>query len=107
MVKGKAGRPAGSKNKPKDTNVPFSAAGKKEKKPAEARVYEYTPLAETALGATALYNLYGVVIDAQTPRICEVVWKNQKMQKYRQQVRIIDQSMHYKNVETGNFNKQQ
>ena len=27
-------------------------------------VYEYTPLAETALGATSLYNLYGVVIDA-------------------------------------------
>ena len=28
-------------------------------------IYEYSPLAETALGATSLYNLYGIVIDAQ------------------------------------------
>jgi len=37
---------------------------KKEKKEAPLRVYEYTPLANTSLGATSLYNLYGVVIDA-------------------------------------------
>ena len=28
------------------------------------KVYEYTPLAETSLGSTALYYLYGIVIDA-------------------------------------------
>ena len=39
-----------------------------------AKVYDYTPLAETSLGATELYNLYGVVIDAMTP--CK---KNKKL----------------------------
>jgi hypothetical protein len=28
---------------------------------------KYTPLNETSLGATSLYNLYGVVIDALSP----------------------------------------
>jgi hypothetical protein len=74
---------------------------KKEKKEVN-RVYEYTPLASTSLGATSLYNLYGVVIDAHMPRMCEKLGN-----KYRQQVRIIDQSMHYKNVEGAHYQKGQ
>lgn len=60
-------------------------------------VYEYTPLAETALGATSLYNLYGIVIDAQTPHVGT-------NGKFRQFVKIIDPSMHYKasdQIQTG------
>ena len=52
-------------------------------------IYEYSPLAETALGATSLYNLYGIVIDAQQPH-------STPNGKYRQQIKIIDPSMHYK-----------
>jgi hypothetical protein len=72
------GRPPGSKNKPKPEGVAVSSKDiKKLSKEEKASIkaaeklakmknmkYEYTPLAETALGATSLYNLYGVVIDA-------------------------------------------
>lgn len=87
------GRTKGSKNRPKDeildekekagtckdekktSNVPVMTSEQKKelvqkKKAAQklkklaSMVYEYTPLAETALGATSLYNLYGIVIDA-------------------------------------------
>ena len=87
-TKGALNKPKG----PKESNITGFAKPKKEKKEV-LRTYEYTPLASTSLGATSLYNLYGVVIDAQNPRMCD------KLGKFRQQVRIIDQSMHYKNVE--------
>lgn len=70
-------RTKGSKNRPKEEIEASKKApttnltGLKQKAPAKSyeqnKVYEYTPLAETALGATGLYNLYGVVIDCQTP----------------------------------------
>ena len=79
------GRTIGSKNRPRDEiesskKAPESnltglskdqkkAVTREKKAVAKAwdlanKVYEYTPLAETALGATSLYNLYGIVIDA-------------------------------------------
>ena len=66
-------------------------AAQREKKLANLH-YDYTPLAETSLGATDLYNLYGVVIDAVTPRR-----KDQNSKKFFQQIKIIDISMHFKN----------
>lgn len=83
------GRTLGAKNKPKDgktvaksnkqvTNVTGFA-----KTPKPERVYEYTLLASTSLGATSLYNLYGVIIDAQIPR--KVESDHEKIKgKYRQ-----------------------
>lgn len=59
-TKGALNRP---KDKSMDSNVTGLAKPKKEKKEV-LRTYEYTPLASTSLGATSLYNLYGVVIDA-------------------------------------------
>lgn len=120
------GRTKGSKNRTKDeiqkdkeiagqskdikkpSNVPVLTSEQKKEIQAQKRkdyltkkyanmVYEYTPLAETALGATSLYNLYGVVIDAQTPHVGA-------NGKFRQFIKIIDPSMHYKardEVQTG------
>ena len=58
-------------------------------------VYHYTPLAETTLGSTNLYNLYGMVIDAQTPHLKAMSSDASKF-KYRQVIRLIDPTMYYK-----------
>lgn len=50
--------------------------------------YTYTQLAKTSLGNTDLYHLYGIVIDATNP--------HPKKNFYRQLLKIIDPSMHYK-----------
>jgi len=50
--------------------------------------HTYTELAKTSLGNTELYNLYGVVIDASSP--------HPKKSFYRQLLKIVDPSMHYK-----------
>ena len=56
----------------------------------KSQVFEYTPLAETSLGSTSCYNLYGVVIDAHMPQ-----QKNEK-KNFCQFIKIIDPSMHHK-----------
>lgn len=55
---------------------------------------EYTDLAKTCLGSTDLYNIYGIVIDATTPHL--KVNEHNQYKSYKQHVKIIDPSMHYK-----------
>lgn len=50
--------------------------------------YSYTQLAKTSLGSNELYHLYGIVIDATSP--------HPKKTFFRQLLKIIDPSMHYK-----------
>jgi hypothetical protein len=59
----------------------------------KSTVYDYTPLAETALGSTICYNLYGVVIDAHMPH--EKINENGE-KRFSQFIKIIDHSMHHK-----------
>mmetsp|Transcript_39538 Transcript_39538/g.51785 ORF Transcript_39538/g.51785 Transcript_39538/m.51785 type:complete len:114 (+) Transcript_39538:56-397(+) len=102
----KRGRPKGSKNKPKEggcganegaapvSNIHLAAAAKAEpaRKTAKSNAAQsyktYTPLAKTSLGNTELYNLYGIVIDASSP--------HPKKNFFRQLLKIVDPSMHYK-----------
>ena len=64
------------------------APQKKATKTSSATFRTYTPLAKTSLGNTDLYNLYGIVIDASSP--------HPKKNFYRQLLKIVDPSMHYK-----------
>ena len=64
------------------------APQKKAAKTSSATFRTYTPLAKTSLGNTDLYNLYGIVIDASSP--------HPKKNFYRQLLKIVDPSMHYK-----------
>jgi hypothetical protein len=103
----KRGRPKGSKNK--TTLAANNEEGATSNQTSNLRIgsgrqqgashtkaqhqYNYTPLAKTSLGNTELYNLYGIVIDATSP--------HQKKQFYRQLLKIIDPSMHYKHPRDG------
>lgn len=91
------GRPKGStrKNKPdepegalKASNLRVGTGTMHPPAPKAEHKYSYTPLARTSLGNTELYHLFGIVIDATTPHV--------KKNLYRQLVKIIDPSMHYK-----------
>ena len=121
------GRTKGAKNKPrdedaaggvddkskkiqKDTKEKLTAEQKKEltaarkaiqkEKKLASMVYNYTPLAETSLGSNNLYNLYGMVIDAQTPHL-KPMMNNPSKFKYRQVLRLIDPTMYYKTAASG------
>lgn len=61
----------------------------------KSKIHKYTPLAETSLGSTELYYLYGIVIDAQTP--------HEKNGKFIQFIKLIDISMHNKKMEVDEF----
>jgi hypothetical protein len=89
------GRPKGSKNKQTDqedgkraSNLRVGSGIMQPPAPKANQNYSYTQLAKTSLGSNELYHLYGIVIDATSP--------HPKKTFYRQLLKIIDPSMHYK-----------
>lgn len=75
-IKRGRGRPKGSTNKAKEdqevSNLKVGGTTGTTVKPStsyvkQQRLHTYTELANTSLGHTELYNLYGIVIDASAP----------------------------------------
>ena len=63
-----------------------------------SKPHVYVPLAETSLGSKDLYDIYGIVIDAQAP--------HQKKGKFMQFIKIIDQTLCPRTEDNGGmFNK--
>ena len=117
-------RTKGAKNKPKDLDADKPASASKRIKKSEEekqrdkelkqhekelkkqakelerinKEYEYTPLADTALGSTEQYNIFAVVIDAQLPYDI----KKDNQTKFCCRIKVVDQSLHCRNNTSNN-----